>query len=213
MFQIKIFNCNPFQENTYLLYNENRNCVIIDPGMYNASEQILFENFLKENDLTPKVLINTHCHIDHVFSNQYCVEKYGLELGIHQEDLQVLQAAEFSARSYQLNYNPSPNPAYYIEPLSEIKLDNDVLKVLFTPGHSPGSISFYCEKQHFCIVGDALFFQSIGRTDFPGGHHQTLIDSIKTQLFSLPDNTIVHSGHGAQTTIGHEKQFNPFLND
>jgi glyoxylase-like metal-dependent hydrolase (beta-lactamase superfamily II) len=112
-----------------------------------------------------------------------------------------------------MNYDPSPQIEIFLSENQTIAFGDSTLKVLFTPGHSPGSVSLYSEENHFVIVGDALFYQSIGRTDLPGGNHQTLIQSIESQLMTLPDKTSVMSGHGPMTNIGHEKQFNPFLND
>lgn len=213
MIQIKSFTFNPFQENTYLLINELNECIIIDPGMYSASEQMEFDAYITKNNLNPVKLINTHCHIDHIFGNNYCINKYQLQLQGHVKEIEVLNSGLFTAQSYGLNYDPSPKIEVYLSENQIIPFGKSYLKILFTPGHSPGSISLYSEDNHFVIVGDALFYQSIGRTDLPGGNHQTLIESIKTQLMTLPDKTSVMSGHGPITNIGHEKQFNPFLND
>jgi hydroxyacylglutathione hydrolase len=212
MLQIKKFTFNPFQENTYIIYNDDKECLIIDPGMYSASEQIELDNFIKENRLNPIQLINTHCHIDHIFGNNYCSKKYNLKLHIHENEIPVLESGINTARMYGLNYDESPKADVFIDINKPIQLGHQQLKILFTPGHSPGSLSFYSEEQNFIIVGDALFRQSIGRTDLPGGDYDTLIQSIKTQLLTLPENTIVYSGHGPETTIGHERVYNPFLN-
>ena len=213
MIQIKSFTFNPFQENTYLLINEKNECIIIDPGMYSASEQIELDSYITINKLKPIMLINTHCHIDHIFGNNYCVNKYNLQLQSHEKEIEVLNSGLFTAKSYGLNYDTSPKIELFLKENQTIKFGDSTLKVLFTPGHSPGSISLYSEENHFVIVGDALFYQSIGRTDLPGGNHQTLIQSIESQLMILPDKTSVMSGHGPMTNIGHERQFNPFLND
>jgi hydroxyacylglutathione hydrolase len=213
MIQIKSFTFNPFQENTYILINENNECIIIDPGMYSASEQMELDSYITSNNLKPVMLINTHCHIDHIFGNNYCVNKYHLQLQSHEKEIEVLNSGLFTAKSYGLNYDPSPQIELFLKENQTIKFGDSTLKVLFTPGHSPGSISLYSEENHFVIVGDALFYQSIGRTDLPGGNHQTLIQSIESQLMTLPDKTSVMSGHGPMTNIGHERQFNPFLND
>jgi glyoxylase-like metal-dependent hydrolase (beta-lactamase superfamily II) len=131
----------------------------------------------------------------------------------HEKEIEVLNSGLFTAKSYGLNYDPSPQIELFLTENLLIPFGNSKLKVLFTPGHSPGSVSLYSEDNQFVIVGDALFYQSVGRTDLPGGNHQTLINSINTQLMTLPEKTIVMSGHGPITNIGHEKQFNPFLND
>lgn len=213
MIQIKSFTFNPFQENTYLLINEKNECIIIDPGMYSASEQMELDTYITSNNLKPIMLINTHCHIDHIFGNNYCINKYKLQLQSHEKEIEVLNSGLFTAKSYGLNYDPSPQIELFLKENQTINFGDSTLKVLFTPGHSPGSVSLYSEENHFVIVGDALFYQSIGRTDLPGGKHQTLIQSIESQLMTLPDKTNVMSGHGPITNIGHERQFNPFLND
>jgi len=212
MLKIQSFTFNPFQENTYILYNDQKECVIIDPGMYTASEQIQLDAFIKENQLKPIQLINTHCHIDHIFGNNYCVNKYQLELFIHKNEIPVLESGLQTAKMYGLNYDESPMATQFIDESNVIKIGNETLSIIFTPGHSPGSLSFYSQSNQFVIVGDALFFQSIGRTDLPGGDYDTLIESIQNQLMVLPNETNVYSGHGSETTIGHEKLYNPFLN-
>ncbi len=213
MFTVKAFTFSPVQENTYLLYNEQGHVLIIDPGCYFEEEREELGTFLKQNNLKPQLLLNTHCHLDHVFGNKWIHETYGLLLHIHPNEKQVLDFAPASGLMWSLpfdNYNAEIN---YLKVDEEIQLDEDRLKVLFAPGHSPGHVCFYCEAQGFVIGGDVLFRQSIGRTDLPLGNHATLINSIKTRLFTLPDETIVYSGHGPSTTIGYEKKHNPFLSD
>lgn len=213
MFTVKAFTFSPVQENTYLLYNEQGHALIIDPGCYFEEEREELSIFLKQNNLKPQFLLNTHCHLDHVFGNKWIHETHGLLLHIHPNEKQVLDFAPASGLMWSLpfdNYNAEIN---YLKVGEEIILDEDRLKVLFAPGHSPGHVCFYCEAQGFVIGGDVLFRQSIGRTDLPGGNHETLINSIKTQLFTLPNETIVYSGHGPSTTIGYEKKHNPFLAD
>lgn len=212
MLKIQTFTFNPFQENTYLLYNENKDAIIIDPGMYNAYEQKEFSDFITLNGLTPRYLLNTHCHIDHVLGNKYCADTYHLPLQFHEADMLTFQYAKTSAALYNIPYDESPKPSIFLKENYTIALGNDTLDILFTPGHSAGSVSFYCKAQHFVISGDVLFYQSIGRTDLPGGNYETLIQSIKEKLFTLPPETKVYSGHGAMTNIGHEINFNPFLN-
>jgi glyoxylase-like metal-dependent hydrolase (beta-lactamase superfamily II) len=211
MFTVKAFTFSPVQENTYLLFNEQGHALIIDPGCYFEEERDELSTFLKQNNLKPQFLLNTHCHLDHVFGNKWIHETFGLLLHIHPNEKQVLDFAPASGLMWSLpfdNYNAEIN---YLKVVEEIKLDEDRLKVLFAPGHSPGHVCFYCEAQGFVIGGDVLFRQSIGRTDLPGGNHETLINSIQTQIFTLPDETIVYSGHGPSTTIGYEKKHNPFL--
>lgn len=211
MLSVHHFTFNPFQENTYIIYNEEKRCIIIDPGMYNAQEEMMLENFIATSGLKPEYLINTHCHIDHILGNTYCAQKYNLVLRAHTLERSVMEMGRTSASLYNLRYNESVPISIFMDEKDNIKLGNDTLKILFTPGHSPGSLSFYDEKGGFVIAGDALFRESIGRTDLPGGDYSTLIQAIREKLFALPDATTVYSGHGPSTTIGHEKLFNPFL--
>ena len=211
MLQIKSFVFSPIQENTYILYNEFNDCIIIDPGCYSDEEKETLVNYVEKTGLTPKMLLNTHCHLDHVFGNKFISEKYGLTLQIHANEKVVLEFAPTSGLMYDMPFDNYTGELICIKEGEVIKLGDDELKVLLTPGHSPGSLSFYCEKDAFVISGDALFYRSIGRTDLPMGHHQTLIDSIKKQLLVLPGHTKVYSGHGPLTNIRDEKAGNPFL--
>ena len=211
MFTVKAFTFSPIQENTYLLYNEKGKALIIDPGCYFEEEREMLSSFLQQNKLDLQLLLNTHCHLDHVFGNKWIHETFGLLLHIHQKEKQVLDFAPASGLMWNMPFDNYNAELKYIKEGEEILLDDDRLKILFAPGHSPGHICFYCKAQGFIIGGDVLFRQSIGRTDLPGGNHETLIQNIKTQLFTLPDETIVYSGHGQATTIGYEKKHNPFL--
>ncbi len=211
MFTVKAFTFSPIQENTYLLYNEKGNALIIDPGCYFEKERDELSSFLHQNNLKLQLLLNTHCHLDHVFGNKWIHETFGLLLHIHPNEKQVLDFAPASGLMWNMPFDNYNAELKYMKEGEEIFLDDDGLKILFAPGHSPGHVCFYCEEQGFVIGGDVLFRQSIGRTDLPGGDFETLIRSIKTQLFTLPDDTIVYSGHGPATTIGYEKKNNPFL--
>lgn len=211
MFTVKAFIFSPIQENTYLLYNEKGNALIIDPGCYFEEEREELSSFLQQNKLSPQLLLNTHCHLDHVFGNKWIHETYGLLLHLHPNEKQVLDFAPASGLMWDMPFDNYNAELKYFHEGEEILLDEDRLKILFAPGHSPGHVCFYCPEQGFVIGGDVLFRQSIGRTDLPGGDFETLIKSIKTQLFTLPDETIVYSGHGPATTVGYEKKHNPFL--
>jgi len=212
MLKIKTFEFSPIQENTYILYNEFNDCLVIDPGCYFDTEKDELANFIEKEKLKPLMLLNTHCHLDHVFGNKFVAEKYGLILQLHEKELPVLQFAPASGLMYNMPFDNYAGEYIFLKEGDTLKLGQDELEILFTPGHSPASISFYCQKQGFVIAGDVLFKQSIGRTDLPGGNFDTLINSIKTQLLILPDETIVYSGHGPSTTIGEEKRGNPYLN-
>lgn len=212
MFTVKAFTFSPVQENTYILYNEQKKAFIIDPGCYFDEEREELASFLQQTELQPVHLLNTHCHLDHVFGNKWIYETYSLELHLHANEKQVLDYAPASGLMWNLPFDNYNGPLHWLNEGDEIFMGGDKLTVLFTPGHAPGHVCFYCKAQNFVIGGDVLFRESIGRTDLPGGHHQTLLNSIRTQLFVLPDETIVYSGHGPATTIGHEKKHNPFLN-
>ncbi len=211
MLKIKSFVFSPIQENTYLLYNTNKDCLIIDPGCYFPDENETLKAFITESGLNAKMLLNTHCHLDHVFGNKFVAETYGLNLQLHKDEKQLLDYAPTSGLMYNMPFDNYVGDYIYLKEGDIITLGDDELKVIEAPGHSPGHICFYCEAQNFIISGDVLFNRSIGRTDLPGGNHQTLIKNIKEKLFVLPDETVVYSGHGAQTTIGEEKKHNPFF--
>ena len=211
MLTIQSFTFNPASENTYVLFNETGSAVIIDPGCYSENEQHALQLFIELNDLKVIQLINTHCHLDHVFGLKWVHENYDLEPFIHLEDKKILESAPQSALRWGLTMDNYTGKVQLLEEGDEIHIGTDKLSVLHTPGHSPGSISFYCKEQGFVISGDVLFKESIGRTDLPEGNHHQLIRSIQTKLFTLPDETIVYNGHGNTTTIGHEKEHNPYL--
>ena len=211
MLQIKSFVFSPIQENTYLLHNELKECIIIDPGCYFDEEKNALKDFIYKTGLKPKLLLNTHCHLDHVFGNKFINETYGLTLHLHEKEKQVLSFAPTSGLMYNMPFDNYAGEFILLKEGDKILLGEDELKVIEAPGHSPGSICFYSNKQHFVIGGDVLFQRSIGRTDLPGGNHQTLLNSIRQKLFVLPDQTIVYSGHGEPTSIGEEKLYNPFL--
>ncbi|MCB9261501.1 MAG: MBL fold metallo-hydrolase [Flavobacteriales bacterium] len=210
MISIEKFEFNPFAENTYILFDETKECVIIDPGCYDATEQQLLSQYIEYEKLKPKFLLNTHCHIDHIFGNNYIKQKFDIPFYAHEMDMPVLESGHRTAMLYQLSYDESPKPDAFLDVSKKISFGNSELSMLFTPGHSPGSVCFVATEQKFIIGGDVLFRQSIGRTDLPGGNHKTLIESIKNQLYTLPDEFVVYPGHGQSTTIGFEKQYNPF---
>ena len=211
MLNVQSFTFNPVQENTYLLYNEERLCCIIDPGCYFASEEIELRNFIELHQLTPKYLLNTHCHLDHIFGNRFIHKTYGLTLHLHKLEKQVLDFGSASGQMWQLPFDNYDGELKYIDEGDIIKLGNDELEVLFTPGHSPGHVCFYDRASKFLIGGDVLFNGSVGRTDLPGGDFTTLEQSIKTKLYTLHEDVIVYPGHGDSTTIGDEMKTNPFV--
>jgi len=211
MFQIKIFTFSPIQENTYVLYNESKEAIIIDPGCYFTAEEETLKAFLSDNQLKPVLLLNTHCHLDHVFGNNWVHKQYGLELHFHPDDEKMLLYAPESGKMWGMEFTNYSGPFHYLSENQVITLGDDSLTIFHTPGHSPGSVSFYCAKQNFIISGDVLFKESVGRTDLPGGNFDVLANSIRTKLFVLPGETKVYSGHGEPTTIQHENDNNPFV--
>ena len=213
MLKIKVFTFSPIQENTYVLYNENNECLIIDPGCYFPEEQQELKAFLDKNGLKPKKLLNTHCHLDHVFGNKFIAENYDLTLHLHPKEEVVLQFAPTSGLMYEMPFDNYQGEFIFLHEGDKVTLGDDELEIIHVPGHSPGSICFYCKAQNFIIGGDVLFNGSIGRTDLPMGDHQTLITGIRQKLFFLPDDIIVYSGHGPETTIGEEKKSNPFVGE
>lgn len=212
MLKIKSFIFSPIQENTYLLYNEFNDCLIIDPGCYFPYEQDELTDYITQSKLNPVMLLNTHCHLDHVFGNKHIAEKYNLTLQLHKNEKALLDYAPASGLMYDMPFDNYAGEYIYLKEGDIVKLGEDELEVIEAPGHSPGHICFYCAKQNFIISGDVLFNRSIGRTDLPGGNHETLLKNIREKLFVLPDDTIVYSGHGPVTTIDDEKKHNPFLN-
>jgi hydroxyacylglutathione hydrolase len=211
MLQLQIFPNNPYQENTYVVFDGTGDCAIIDPGMYTASEQNAVTNFIKANQLTPVLLLNTHCHIDHVLGNLFVFDQYGLKPQFHKGELEVLTAVPAYAPQMGMRYEVSPLPDTYLPEIGTITLSNSKLELIFAPGHSPAHLCFYAPAENFLIGGDVLFRNSIGRTDLPGGNFKQLIDNIEQKLFTLPDDCVVYPGHGPETTIGYEKLHNPFL--
>ena len=211
MLKIKSFVFSPIQENTYLLYNEFKQAVIIDPGCYFPEENDVLKAFITQSELLPQMLLNTHCHLDHVFGNKFVAETYGLTLQLQEKEKRMLDLAPASGLMYNMPFDNYQGDFIYLKEGDAVFLGDDELTVIEAPGHSPGHICFYCSKQNFIISGDVLFNRSIGRTDLPGGNHQLLLKNIREKLFVLPDETVVYSGHGPITTIGEEKKENPFL--
>lgn len=211
MLTVTSFVFSPVRENTYVVHNETGDCIIADPGCYFGNERNELKEFIQNSQLRPKYLLNTHCHLDHVFGNKFIHDTYGLTLHLHEKEKPLLEYAPTSGLSWGLPFDNYQGELIFLREGEVIRLGEDELHVLFTPGHSPGHISFWCPSQKFVLSGDVLFQQSIGRTDLPGGDFDTLIKSIREKLFTLPDETVVYPGHGEATTVGDEKKMNPFL--
>lgn len=210
MIYVKSFVFNPFMENTYVLYDDTKECVIIDPGCYEAYEKKELKDFIVENELKVVKLLNTHCHIDHVFGNKYVKEEFGVELYIHQLDEQTLKAVKSYAPAYGFTNYEEATADKYLDEGDTVEFGQSTLDVVFVPGHAPGHIAFISKTDKVCIGGDVLFQGSIGRTDLPGGDFDTLIKSIHEKIFPLGDDFTVYSGHGPSTNVGTEKKSNPF---
>lgn len=211
MLQIQGFVFNFASENTYLLYNENKNAWLIDPGNMSEQETQAIDSFITENGLKIQKILLTHAHIDHVLGLQWAFNKFQTPVYMHQEDQDVLDMLQSSGLRFGMNIDPVKADIEYIQEGDELELDGEKFKIYHVPGHSPGSVVYHNENQKFMISGDVLFEGSIGRTDLYKGNHEQLITGIKTKLFVLDDDTQVFSGHGNPTKIGFEKEFNPFF--
>ena len=211
MTHVQVFEFNPFAENTYVVYDESGECIIFDPGCYTPEERHMLQSFIEKNQLRVVRLINTHCHLDHIFGNNFVHKTWSLLPELHRAEMPVLKQYPAICMYYGVPAESSPMPERFIEAGDTVAFGQTRLEVMLTPGHSPGSLSFYCRESGFVLSGDVLFMESIGRTDLPGGNSDTLLESIRSQLFTLPGETLVYSGHGPTTTIRHEKEYNPFL--
>ncbi len=211
--QIKGFVFNPFFENTYVVWDETGECVVIDPGCLERHEKQELKEWIEENGLKPVRLLNTHSHLDHVFGNDFVHRTWDLTPELHPSDERVYISYANTAGIYGFNHaDPLPDPSYNLEEGQTITFGNSSLEILFLPGHCPGHVAFLSKEQKFMVSGDVLFQDSIGRTDLPGGDMQTLLDSIRYKVLPLDEDIVVYSGHGPETTIGREKRMNPFLN-
>jgi len=202
---------SPIQVNTYILADDIGKCAIIDCGCYNDTEFDELKTFISDNNLKPVKLLNTHLHLDHVFGNRFVLQEYGLKTHAAREDENNLLSATLHAELFGFSMPDPPGIGTYISGGQDISVGSIKLKCLFVPGHTAGSIAYYSEKEKIVFTGDALFAGSIGRTDFPDGDHQTLLNSIRDNLLNLPDDTVVYPGHGPETKIGIERENNPFL--
>ncbi len=211
MINVHSFTFGPFQENTYVLWDNTLECIIIDPGNTNALENKKLSDFISEKKLKPVRLILTHAHIDHINGNKYIHDAYGLLPEVHKEDVYFIENHATTGAMYGVPVDPSPMPEKFIDEGDVISFGDSSLNVVHTPGHAPGHVTFYNKEEGFMISGDVLFYGSIGRTDLPKGNLETLMNSIKNKLFPLGDAMKVYSGHGSTTTIGAERENNPFL--
>lgn len=211
MIQVQAFTFNPFGENTYLLFDETKECVVIDPGCHNYEERKVLKDFMEAQQLNVVHLLNTHAHIDHVLGNEFIKRTYGVKLHLHKKDLPLLNNAASRAEYYGFPNYEGSTVDVFIEEGDKITFGNSTLDILFVPGHAPGHVAFVNVEQNICVSGDVLFKSSIGRTDFPLCSYEDLQKSIRTKLYTLPAEVVVYPGHGITTTIGFERKHNPFI--
>lgn len=213
MLQIYSFTNNPFQENSYLLYDETSQAILVDCGAMNTVEQKAISDFVQMQELEIVKLVHTHLHLDHIFGYRWSSEEYGLLTHAHKDDEFLLNDFESICNNYGVDVSNiiPPKIGTYISEEDQLLFGNTELEILHVPGHTPGHLCFYNSANKILIAGDCLFRQSIGRTDFPYGNHEQLVEGIQTKLFPLGDDVAVYSGHGPSTTIGWERQYNPFL--
>lgn len=213
MLQLESFVFNPFAENTYVVYDgETKECVIIDPGCSNVSEENELFRFIDGHGLKPLMIVNTHGHIDHIMGNAALKRRYGISVAAHPDVKSDFTRSQQQAMMFGLPIVAQCDlPDQDLKDGEVIKVGGGTLEVISTPGHACGSISLYAEVEGWVFTGDALFCRSIGRTDFPGGNYEQLRESIRERLFHLPDDTEVYSGHGESTTIFDEQRYNMFI--
>ena len=210
--KIKRFEFNMFPVNCYVLADETQEAVIIDAGCYYPEEQRQLKSFITTHQLTVRHLLNTHLHADHLFGNAFAAREFGVSPEASQGDEFLLAGIPTFCKSFGFPLNEKPAAlGHYISDGETIRFGNTELKAISVPGHSPGSLVYYCEKEHCMFSGDTLFKGSIGRADLEGGNFDDLRENIMSRLFVLPDNTVVYPGHGNETSIGNEKKNNPFF--
>jgi hydroxyacylglutathione hydrolase len=213
MISVEVLTFNMFSENTYILYDETKECVIIDPGCSNYQERMELKSLIEGRGLTVKHLLNTHAHIDHVLGNNFVKNTYKVKYHLHKKDLPILQSCTDRADFYGFPGYVGAEVDVFIEEGDTIEFGNSKLEILFLPGHAPGHVAFISQPDLLCVSGDVLFKRSVGRTDFPLCNHADLMDSIKNKLFKLDDDMVILPGHGPFTTIGEEKKHNPYVGE
>ncbi|PZU91127.1 MAG: MBL fold hydrolase [Chryseobacterium sp.] len=211
MLHVKSFAFNPFSENTYIIYNDEKDAFLIDPGNMPEAETETLHNFIKEKGLKITNILLTHAHIDHIIGLQWAYDTFDVPVLIHHDEMEILDRASFTAKNYGFFFPAFKGEIQHIKEGEKLNLGSEIIDIYDVPGHSPGSVAFYNQSNEFVISGDALFMMSIGRTDLYKGDYEQLISSIKNKILTLPENTKVYSGHGEPTSIGFEKEHNPFL--
>lgn len=213
MIQIETLTFNSFQVNTYLVWDETGECLVVDPAFYTGEDKQAFDRNVSAKGVLLKGMVNTHCHVDHVLGVKHMQNKYSLTFRAHRNEEKLLRGAPLMGEVFGLKLEPIGAIDATIRDEEIVAVGDHSLKALHVPGHSPGSLAFYSEEGGFVITGDALFQSSIGRTDLPGGDYDQLIHSIRSRLLSLPPETTIYPGHGPPSTIGAEQTGNPFLHD
>ncbi len=211
MLKIKKFVVNPLQENSFVISDETGQCIFIDPGFYFEEEYKEVNGYLEENDLSPVLIANTHCHFDHIMGVEYVRNRYNLPFIVHPDDKFWIENAVEQGQLFGFTMNKINAPDAFFNEGEELKFGNSSFQIIHVPGHSPGHVVFYSEAEKMLVAGDVLFYGSIGRSDLPGGDQGQLVSNIKTKLFPLSDDVKVYCGHGPETTLGFEKKSNPFL--
>ena len=211
MLHIKSFTFNSFQENTYVVSLEDK-CFIVDPGNYTIEENNIIKSYINDNKLIPKLILITHCHIDHVLGINFLTNEFSIKAYIPKSEKPLFNELVNYAPMFGFENYKSSSYIEYISKNDKLDFNKLIIDILLLPGHSPGHLAFYFKEERKCFSGDVIFKSGIGRTDLPGGNHDTLIKSIKKELFLLDDNVIIYPGHGPITSIKDEKLLNPFLN-
>lgn len=210
---VKTFHFNPFQVNTYVLHDDTKEAIIIDPGNYYDYEHEQLLNYIDKEELAVQYVVNTHPHIDHVAGNKWCVEHFNCPVYIHEKAMNIYHQSHIYCSVMGMDLEPCPEPTKLLQEGDILVFGKQSLKVFYTPGHADGSICLYDEVHQMVFVGDVLFAGSVGRTDFPSGSAPLLMQSIREKLLTLPDETTVFCGHEMTTTIGYERKYNPFINN
>jgi glyoxylase-like metal-dependent hydrolase (beta-lactamase superfamily II) len=209
--RIAQFTFNPFSENTYVIADSRGEAIIIDPGMLDGDEDSILFEYIAEEQLTPRLILNTHCHLDHILGNAAAAHKYGIDMWCHEKEIAVIERAASTSLMFGIPYRASVMPARTIEEGELITIGEINLSTLFVPGHAPGHLAFVCEAERVVFSGDVLFQGSVGRVDLPGCNAADLVQSIQQKMYALADDFVVYSGHGPSTTIGNEKENNFFV--
>lgn len=213
MIKIATLTMNPFGENTYVLYADNGDCVIVDAGCYTKGEQDRLATFIAQNSLTPTLALNTHAHIDHVCGVEWLKNTYGVPFALHAADMPVLESVVTYGEAVGIVVRSVPAVDRYIASGDLIDLGGEKLRIIHTPGHTAGGVSIYIESQKMLLTGDTLFRESIGRTDLPTGDYEQLMQSIIENILPLGSDVTFFPGHGAHSTLGHEVERNPFVSE